>query len=83
MVSPKGIILDLNKAALKVLGFTRIELIGKHIRTIYASESKHKVDELFSIWQETGLIIDEEVIIQSKSGEQRTVLLSANAIRDK
>ncbi|MFX1576238.1 MAG: PAS domain S-box protein [Promethearchaeota archaeon] len=83
MVSPKGIILDLNKAALKVLGFNRVELIGKHIRTIYASESKHKVDELFSAWQVTGSIIDEEVIIQSKSGEQRTVLLNANAIRDK
>ncbi|MFX1565751.1 MAG: PAS domain S-box protein [Promethearchaeota archaeon] len=82
MVSPKGILLDLNKAALDILEYTRHELIGKHIRTIYAPECEEKVKELFVMWKDNGRIIDEELIIQSKSGEKRTVLLSANAIRD-
>ncbi len=82
MVSPQGILLDLNKAALKVLGYSRVELIGKHIRTIYAPECEAKVKELFLSWKEKGTINDEELIIQSKSGDRRTVLLSANAIRD-
>ncbi len=82
MVSPKGILLDLNKAALDILGYTRLELIGKHIRTIYAPECENKVKDLFIVWKDNGTIIDEELIIQSKSGEKRTVLLSANAIRD-
>ncbi len=81
MVSPQGIILDINKAALKVLGYTRTELIGKHIRTIYAPECEEKVKDLFISWKKEGTITDEELIIQTKTGEQRIVLLSANAIR--
>ncbi|MFX1318374.1 MAG: PAS domain S-box protein [Promethearchaeota archaeon] len=82
MVSPQGIILDINKAALKVLGYTRTELIGKHIRSIYAPECEDKAKDLFISWENEGTITDEELIIQTKTGEQRIVLLNANAIHE-
>ncbi len=82
MVSPQGIILDVNQAALQALGYSRIELIGKHIRSIYAPECQEKVGEIFQTWKENGSISEEELIIQNKEGHQRTVLLSANAIKD-
>jgi PAS domain S-box-containing protein len=82
LVSPQGILLDLNKAALEVLGYRRTELIGKHIRTIYAPEYEEKVKNLFSSLEEHDTILNEELIIQSRSGDRQIVLLSASAIRD-
>jgi PAS domain S-box-containing protein len=82
MVSPQGIILDINKAALDVLGYSRVELLGKHIRTIYAPECEAKVKDLFQSWKDNGTIHDEELLIQTKASEKRIVLLSASAIRD-
>ncbi len=82
MVSPQGILLDLNKAALNVLEYKRVELIGKHIRKIYAPECEEKVKALFLSWKDNGNLNDEELVIQTKSGEKRNVLLSASAIRD-
>ncbi|MDO8125252.1 MAG: PAS domain S-box protein [Candidatus Hermodarchaeota archaeon] len=82
MVSPQGIILDINKSALKALGYKRVELIGKHIRTIYTPEYEERVKQLIQEWKENGTLIDEELVIQSKNGEQRTILLNASAVRD-
>lgn len=82
MVSPQGIIENINTAALKALGYNRVELVGKHIRIIYAPECEEKIKLLFQSWKENGTPIDEELIIQTKDGEKRTVLLSANAIKD-
>ncbi|MFX1300983.1 MAG: PAS domain S-box protein, partial [Promethearchaeota archaeon] len=65
MVSPQGIILDINKSALKALGYKRVELIGKHIRTVYAPECEQRVKQLFQEWKENGTLIDEELVIQS------------------
>jgi two-component system cell cycle sensor histidine kinase/response regulator CckA len=82
MISPQGIILDVNQAALRALGYSRVELIGKHIRTIYAPESQDKVQQIFQTWKDNDSLSEEQLIIQNKEGHQRTVLLSANAIRD-
>ena len=82
MVSPQGILLDLNKAALEVLEYTRVELIGKHICKIYAPECEERVKALFLTWKDNGNLNDEELVIQTKSGEKRVVLLSASAIRN-
>lgn len=82
MVSPKGIILDINKSALKVLGYKRVELVGKHIRTVYTPECEEKVKRLFQEWKENGSITDEELVIQSKNGERRTILLNASGVKD-
>ena len=83
MVSPEGKILDVNKAALETLGYTREEIIGKPlVTTVYAPSSRKKAERLFIKWKEAGKIEDEELNIVTRGGDERTVLLSAHAIRD-
>jgi PAS domain S-box-containing protein len=82
IVSMKGEILDVNRAALAALGYQREELVGKRLATIYAPESQARMKELFAQWQRTGLIVDEEIVIVSKSGERSVVILNAGAERD-
>ena len=46
MISPGGIILDVNPAACEALGYTKEELIGKAVSIIYAPESHTKMRDL-------------------------------------
>jgi PAS domain S-box-containing protein len=82
MVSPDGTILDANLAARAILGYTREELVGIPLSAIYAPDSQARLKELLSRWQGTGQLEDEEMEIQSRTGERRTVLLSAGMVRD-
>ena len=83
MVSSEDKILDVNKAALETLGYTREEIIGKPLTTtVYAPRSRKKAERLLIKWKEAGKIEDEELNIITKRGDERTVLLSAHAIRD-
>ncbi|MBT3392021.1 MAG: PAS domain S-box protein, partial [Chloroflexi bacterium] len=82
MVSPGGNILDANPAALAALEYAKDDLVGKPLDIIYAPESISTVEQLSQKWQENGELINEEIIILTRSGERRTVLLSAGAVRD-
>ena len=82
IVSREGNILDVNVAALRALGYEKEELIGKSLGTIYAPESLAKVKELFDTWKETGQIRNEEVVIRTRDGEKRVVLLNVGAVMD-
>ncbi|MBD3244271.1 MAG: PAS domain S-box protein [Chitinivibrionales bacterium] len=81
MVSPGGTILDANRAALSMLGRTREELIGKAVANIYAPESRAKACGLLYRWAETGALSDEEMVVVTRTGEKRNVLLSASGVR--
>jgi len=81
MISPEGIILDVNNAALETLGYKKKELIGKPLESIYSPESLPKAKELFAQWKETGSVKDQEIRIVTKDGTRRTILLSASAVR--
>ncbi|MBU7036540.1 MAG: PAS domain S-box protein [Theionarchaea archaeon] len=82
MISPEGIILDVNSSALDILGYKKEEILGKPvISTIYAPSSARKAEKLFDRWKKTGKIENEEMNIISKTGEERTVLLSVEAIQ--
>ncbi|MGA1824287.1 MAG: PAS domain S-box protein [bacterium] len=82
MVSPEGVILDVNNTALKALGYMKKEIVGAPLTTIYAPESLPKMKTLFQKWHQTGYIKDEEMIIISKNGERRTVILSVASLRN-
>ncbi len=82
MVSPEGLFLDLNRAALDAFGYARDELVGKSVETIYPPESLQRMREIFEKWRETGSVRDEEIVIATKTGERRTVLLSSAAVRN-
>ncbi|HDR06563.1 MAG TPA: PAS domain S-box protein, partial [Candidatus Coatesbacteria bacterium] len=80
MVSPEGAILDVNRAALEALGYEKKELVGASLVCIYAPEAHKKMERLFAQWKGTGAIQNEEMVIQTKGGEKRHVLLSATTV---
>jgi len=82
MVSLDGRIIDVNKSALEVLGYDKEELIGRHIKDIYAPESHSKMESNLKKWRKTGFLKNEEMVIITKNGERRNVLLSASAVTD-
>jgi len=83
MISPEGVILDVNIAALNALGYKKEELAGKPLKTTYAPESLPRMKQLFVKWKETGELSDEEMVISTKEGDRRTVLLSTSVVKDR
>jgi formate hydrogenlyase transcriptional activator len=82
IVSSDGTILDVNDCALHGLGYERKDLVGKPVATIYASESISKMKDLFARWKEKGEIRNEEMVVITKKGEKRTILLNVGAVKD-
>ena len=82
MVSPDGIVLNVNATALRALGYRREELLGNPLNRIYAPECLPKMKELLAKWRQKGCLESEEMVIISKTGERRSVLLCASAVRD-
>ncbi len=82
MISTEGTIIDVNQAALKALGYKKQHLVGQPLQTIYAPESHQKMKQNMVKWKRTGVIKDVEMVIVSKDGNRRTVLLSADSIRN-
>jgi PAS domain S-box-containing protein len=82
MVSLNGEILDVNPAACEAYGHTRADLIGKPSSFLYAPECQSKLLALFEKWKETGTLDNEEMVIVTKGGQRRTVLLNVGAVKD-
>ena len=82
IISLEGTILDINKSALKVLGYLKKEIVGKPLlTTIYTPSSQEKAQKLFVKWRTAGGLRNEELNMITKDGKERTVLLSVDAIR--
>jgi PAS domain S-box-containing protein len=83
MISSGGIILDVNRSVLKELGYSKRELVGKSLlETLYAPSSREKAIALFRNWKNNGTLRGEELTILTKDGKERSVLLSADAVRN-
>ena len=82
LLSPEGIILEVNKMALTSLEYEKEDLIGKHLNTVCAPKFHKKMNNLLLKWKETDEIDNEEMVFVTKQGENRTVLLSVNSVRD-
>lgn len=82
LVTPTGHIADLNPAASRAWGYGKDELAGQPLATIIAPELHAKMWALVEQWNRTGVLRNEEMIVVTKSGERRTVLVSAGALRD-
>jgi PAS domain S-box-containing protein len=83
IVSPSGEIVDANVAACAALGYTRDEIVGKPLSALYAPECVPRMGELFKKWTADGELRNEEMIVITKEGQRRTVLLNAGCVRDK
>ncbi len=79
MVSSEGVILDVNASVLKVLGYKRDELVGQSVSTIYAPESYASAKAVFDKGKRTGRVENEELVVLTKSGQRRTVVLNASS----
>ena len=75
-------LLDANPAALDALGYALEELLGQSVETIYAPEERGRMASLFERWTEVGPISNMEQTLVTRTGERRTVLLSASMVRD-
>ncbi len=82
MTSPGGIVLDVNPAACEALGYTKEELIGKAVSIIYAPESHSKMRDLLEKWKKTGRLESEEIVVLTRDGERRVVLVNAGSVMD-
>ena len=82
IISPEGRLLDINTAALEMLGYAREELVGQPLSALYAEESIEKAEAIFRNFRKTGQARGEELVVKTKSGERRWVVLNADAVRD-
>jgi PAS domain S-box-containing protein len=82
MISPGGIVLDVNPAACEALGYTKEELVGKAVSIIYAPESHSKMRDLLEKWRNTGRLESEEIVVLTRDGERRVVLVNAGSVMD-
>ncbi|MDP7264044.1 MAG: PAS domain S-box protein, partial [Candidatus Thermoplasmatota archaeon] len=82
MVSLDGKIMDVNRSATNMLGYKKEDILGKpFLTTIYAPSSREIAKNLFIEWKVKGEMRNKELNIVTKDGTERTVLLSANAVR--
>ncbi len=81
MISPTGEIIEANRAACLALGYTKDELMGKPVSSLYAPDSRSKMGELLRRWRSNGELRDEEMVVITKQGQRRTVLLNAGSVR--
>jgi PAS domain S-box-containing protein len=82
MVSPNGEIIDANLAVCTALGYTKDELVGKPLSTLYAPECAPKMRKVFEKWRTDGEVRNEEMVVITKQGQRRTVLLNVGSVRD-
>src|SRR5215467_14069435 len=82
ITSPTGEILDVNPAACDGLGYKKEELLGKVLSSLYAPESARKLIDLVNEWKSTNKLHNEEMVVLTKAGKRRTILLNAGGVKD-
>lgn len=77
-----GKIHECNKALTITTGFSKEEIIGKPVSSLYAPEDRQKVLHALEQFKNTGAVHDLELQLLQKDGGIRHVMLNASAIRD-
>jgi PAS domain S-box-containing protein len=77
---PEGRHMDINESFLRLIGYRREELVGRTATELGLWWDLAQRDEYLRILREQGRVRDLEVCVRTKSGEARTLLLSAEAI---
>lgn len=78
-----GLFVRINDTALKWLGYSREEVVGKlHVADILTQQSLESFHENFAKFKESGAVRDLELEFMSKDGVIIPVLLNATAVRD-
>jgi two-component system cell cycle sensor histidine kinase/response regulator CckA len=72
--------IDVNEAFLRLIGYRREELVGRTAMDLGSWWDLAQRDEYLRILREQGRVRDLEICVPTKSGEARTLLLSAEVI---
>ena len=78
----QGRYLQINQTELDWLGYTRAEVLGKHVSFILASESSQTIDDLFQRFKDKGYVSDLELVAKRKDGTFFPILINAIAKYD-
>jgi len=82
LISPDGVIVDVNSAALEALDYEKDELVGSPLSEIYAEESLDEAKRLFKEWKLEGKVRNAELVIKGKNGSKKWVLLNVDSVTD-
>jgi len=79
-VDPDCFILEVNDTVVSRLGYSREELIGRHVFDLYAQESRPDAKECFREWLRTGKLRDKRLTVLTKDGDRVEVELNVNTV---
>lgn len=84
LLSPEGVIREVNPAACDMLGYPRAELVGMSIGDVFEEEGVAQAGAFMGTWLEalirTGALRDIDAAFISKSGERLPILFSRTAL---
>ena len=84
LLSPEGLIREVNPATSKMLGYPRAELIGMSIGDVFEEEGVEQAGAFMGTWLEalirTGALRDIDAALISKKGERIPILFSRTAL---
>ncbi|OGL42024.1 MAG: hypothetical protein A2043_09820 [Candidatus Schekmanbacteria bacterium GWA2_38_9] len=85
VVDNKGVLTRANNAFLKMLGYSREELIGMHSRKFSTGIPEHIATnrEMYALLMEKGKVSPVEIVYKKKDGSQLFVEQSAAYVKDK
>ncbi len=76
-----GTIIDANRAAERLLGVARDEIVGMHQSELHPAEERERYSRIFREHVRTGQGINEEFWVQRRDGRRIPVQVSANTLR--
>ncbi len=77
-----GFLADCNNAAVLQTGYSKEEIIGRHVLSLYHPDSVDAARKAFQQFKTTGMVRNTELQVQRKDGSTLDVLLNATAVRD-
>jgi len=84
VLSPEGVIHQVNPAACEMLGYPREEILGMSIGDIFEEEGEEQAGAFMGTWLEalirTGALRDIDAAFISKTGERIPILFSRTAV---
>ena len=81
IVSLEGKISDVNRAALKALGYKKKEIVGRFLKNFYSPEFRNIFES--ALKKKNPRLRNKRVEVITKSGAARTVLLNIDSIKDR
>ena len=73
---------ECNETLATALGYTKEEILGRHISFVYHPDSEQDRREVFHMFVETGEVRNAELALKRKDGSKIEVILNVSAVRD-